>query len=143
MARTIAAFIVEPIQGKGVNMPADGYLRDAPVPPTRPWSRYEILQGVRGKGLMIGVEFGAPRSFKLKAAWSLLENASKGLSCQLITISLFKEHRILTQVAGHRSYTVKLLPPLIISDDDCDWIEGRLRHCHCGQSPRPRARSGR
>jgi ornithine--oxo-acid transaminase len=87
-------------------------------------SRYELLQGVRGKGLMIGVEFGAPRSLKLKASWSLLETASKGLFCQLITIPLFKEHRILTQVAGHRSHTVKLLPPLTISDDDCDWIEG-------------------
>ena len=28
-SRTIAAFIVEPIQGKGVNMPADGYLQAA------------------------------------------------------------------------------------------------------------------
>jgi ornithine--oxo-acid transaminase len=87
-------------------------------------SRYELLRDVRGKGLMIGVEFGAPRSLKLKASWSLLETASEGLFCQLITIPLFKEHRILIQVAGHRSHTVKLLPPLTISDDDCDWIEG-------------------
>src|ERR1043166_3135282 len=62
--------------------------------------RYELLTAVRGKGLMIGVEFGAPSSFKLKASWALLETASKGLFCQLITIPLFKEHKILTQVAG-------------------------------------------
>ena len=78
---------------------------------------------VRGKGLMIGVEFGAPNSLKLKASWNVLETASKGLFCQLITIPLFKEHKILTQVAGHGSHTVKLLPPLIINDADCDWIE--------------------
>jgi ornithine--oxo-acid transaminase len=41
----------------------------------------------------------------------------------LITIPLFKEHRILTQVAGHGSHTVKLLPPLVLSDRDCEWIE--------------------
>jgi ornithine--oxo-acid transaminase len=86
-------------------------------------SRYELLKDVRGKGLMIGVEFGPPRSFKLKASWNLLEAANKGLFCQLITIPLFKEHRILTQVAGHGSHTVKLLPPLVLSDGDCAWIE--------------------
>lgn len=86
-------------------------------------SRYELVREVRGKGLMIGVEFGAPQSLKLKTSWSLLETASKGLFCQLITIPLFKEHKILTQVAGHGSHTIKLLPALIISDEDCDWIE--------------------
>jgi ornithine--oxo-acid transaminase len=85
--------------------------------------RYELLKEVRGKGLMIGVEFGAPQSLKLKASWHALESASKGLFCQLIAIPLFKEHRILTQVAGHGSHTVKLLPPLVLSDADCERIE--------------------
>jgi ornithine--oxo-acid transaminase len=84
--------------------------------------RYELLKNVRGKGLMIGVEFGMPSSLKLRASWSMLETASKGLFCQLITIPLMKEHKILTQVAGHGSHTIKLLPPLIIDDADCDWI---------------------
>ena len=85
--------------------------------------RYELLKEVRGKGLMIGVEFGPPRSLKLKASWHAVESASKGLFCQLIAIPLFKEHRILTQVAGHGSHTVKLLPPLVLSDADCERIE--------------------
>lgn len=85
--------------------------------------RYELLKEVRGKGLMIGIEFGAPRSLALKASWNLLETASAGLFCQLITIPLFKEHKILTQVAGHASHTIKLLPSAIITGEDCDWIE--------------------
>ena len=84
--------------------------------------RYELVHEVRGQGLMIGIEFGHPSSFKLKTAWNLLETASKGLFCQLITIPLFKEHKILTQVAGHGSRTIKLLPSLTVSDEDCDWI---------------------
>jgi len=83
---------------------------------------YELLKEVRGKGLMIGVEFGSPSSLKLKASWNVLETASKGLFCQLITIPLFKDHKILTQVAGHASHTVKLIPPLILNDADCGWI---------------------
>jgi ornithine--oxo-acid transaminase len=85
--------------------------------------RYELVKTVRGKGLMIGIEFGPPRSLKLKASWNFLETASSGLFCQLIVIPLLSEHRILIQVAGHGSRTVKLLPALVISDTDCEWIE--------------------
>jgi ornithine--oxo-acid transaminase len=85
--------------------------------------RYELLKEVRGKGLMVGIEFGPPRSLKLKASWHAVESASKGLFCQLITIPLFKDHHILSQVAGHASHTVKLLPPLVLSDADCGRIE--------------------
>jgi ornithine--oxo-acid transaminase len=83
--------------------------------------RYEMLREIRGKGLMIGVEFGAPDSFRLKASWSVVETASKGLFCQLITIPLFKDHKILSQVAGHGLHTIKLIPALVMTDKDCDW----------------------
>jgi ornithine--oxo-acid transaminase len=85
--------------------------------------RYEFMHAVRGKGLMLGIEFGPPRSLKLKASWSLLETANKGLFCQLVTIPLFRDHKVLTQVAGHASHTIKLLPSLVITDEDCDLIE--------------------
>lgn len=85
--------------------------------------RHELLCDVRGMGLMIGIEFGAPKSLKLRASWTMIETANKGLFCQLITIPLFKDHKILTQVAGHGSRTIKLLPSYVISDDDCTWIE--------------------
>ncbi len=85
--------------------------------------QYELVCDARGKGLMIGLEFGPPQSFKLKAAWNLLETANSGLFCQLISIPLFKDHKVLTQVAGHGNHTIKLLPPLTITDSDCDWIE--------------------
>jgi ornithine--oxo-acid transaminase len=85
--------------------------------------RHELIRSVRGKGLMIGIEFGPPRSPRLRASWNLLETASSGLFCQLIVIPLFNEHKLLTQVAGHGNHTIKLLPPLVVSDADCGWIE--------------------
>ena len=85
--------------------------------------RHELIKTVRGKGLMIGIEFGSPRSSRLKASWNVIETASNGLFAQLIVIPLFSDHKVLTQVAGHGSHTIKLLPALIISDEDCTWIE--------------------
>jgi ornithine--oxo-acid transaminase len=85
--------------------------------------RHELIRSVRGKGLMIGIEFGPPRSPRLRASWNLLETASSGLFCQLIVIPLFNEHKLLTQVAGHGNHTIKLLPSLVLSEADCGWIE--------------------
>lgn len=84
--------------------------------------QYEFLKEARGKGSMIAIEFKSPSSLKLKAAWVMLEAANKGLFCQMITIPLFKEHRILTQVAGHGMNVVKLLPPLILNQRDVDHV---------------------
>ncbi len=84
--------------------------------------KYEFLKEARGKGMMIAVEFQSPKSLSLKAAWAMLEAANKGLFCQMVTIPLFKEHHILTQVAGHGMNVIKLLPPLNLNSSDKDWI---------------------
>lgn len=85
--------------------------------------RHELIKQVRGKGLLIGVEFGEPKSLALKMQWHALETAKAGLFCQTIAIPLFKQHKILVQVSGDGSRTIKLQPALIITDDDCTWIE--------------------
>jgi len=84
--------------------------------------RFDFLKQVRGKGLMIAVEFGSPDNLLRKAAFTGLETANKGLFSQTITIPLFKNHRILSQVAGHGMNVVKFLPPLVIGDKDRDCI---------------------
>jgi ornithine--oxo-acid transaminase len=96
--------------------------------------KYEFLKEVRGKGLMIAIEFGAPKSLSLKTAWMMLEAANKGLFCQMITIPLFKEHHLLSQVAGHGMNVVKLLPPLNLTEKDRDWVvnsfDSVIADCH-------------
>jgi ornithine--oxo-acid transaminase len=83
----------------------------------------EFVRQVRGKGMMIGIEIGAPSSLRLRAAYAFLEQASPGLFCQLILMPLMARHRILAQVAGHAVPVIKLLPPLVVSEEDLVWIE--------------------
>ncbi len=85
-------------------------------------SKYELLADVRGRGMMIALELGPPKSLKLRAAWALVDKATKGLYCQMVVLPLFSRHRILSQVAGHDMYVIKLLPPLCLSQADEDWI---------------------
>jgi ornithine--oxo-acid transaminase len=82
--------------------------------------RYELLHEIRGKGLMIGLEFGRPTSRSLRLRWNALERMRPGLFSQLIVVPLFHRHRILTQVAADNVNIVKLLPPLIAGEDEID-----------------------
>jgi acetylornithine/succinyldiaminopimelate/putrescine aminotransferase len=88
--------------------------------------RYELFQEVRGKGLMIGLEFGEPVSLRLRSRWKMLETARKGLFSQLIVGPLFQRHRILTQVAADNVNVIKLLPPLIAGQAEVDYFAGAL-----------------
>jgi len=84
--------------------------------------RHEMIADVRGKGLIIGIEFRPPRDLGLKAAWTAIEAAEKGLFTQLVVMSLMRDYRILTQVGGPGVNIVKLLPALIIGDEEVDMI---------------------
>jgi ornithine--oxo-acid transaminase len=81
---------------------------------------YELLSEVRGRGLMIGIEFGRPRSLKLRGRWTMLQAARKGLFAQMVVVPLLQRHRILTQVSGDHLEVIKLIPPLIIGEREVD-----------------------
>jgi acetylornithine/succinyldiaminopimelate/putrescine aminotransferase len=84
--------------------------------------RYDMIADVRGKGLMIGLEFQSPRSLALRTAWTAAETAQKGLPAQLVVMALMRDHCILTQVGGPDINIIKLLPPLIIGDEEVEMI---------------------
>ncbi|MBQ1159881.1 aspartate aminotransferase family protein [Streptomyces sp. A73] len=81
---------------------------------------YELLHEVRGRGLMIGIEFGRPRSLKLRSRWTMLQAARKGLFAQMVVVPLLQKHRILTQVSGDHLEVIKLIPPLVIGEAEVD-----------------------
>jgi len=84
--------------------------------------KYEFLKDVRWRGLMMGIEFGPPKSLGLKTAWALMHKMDKSLFPQAAIIPLMNEHHIITQVAGHHIDVVKMLPPLVIKDEDAQWF---------------------
>jgi acetylornithine/succinyldiaminopimelate/putrescine aminotransferase len=82
-----------------------------------------FVSGVRGKGLMFGIDFARPAdSLKLKMAWDMLHRVNFGVFGQMIVIPLMQKHRILTQVAGYHTEVIKFLPPMTIDKEDCHWF---------------------
>ena len=84
--------------------------------------RFELIHDVRGRGLMVGIEFGRPSSWKLRGPWTALQAARKGLFAQTVVHALFHRHRILTQVSADHLEVIKLIPPLIIGEAEVDYF---------------------
>jgi ornithine--oxo-acid transaminase len=80
--------------------------------------RHPVVREVRGLGLMWAIELGPPSGGAGRRIWDSVERRQPGLAAQLLVVPLFSEHRILTQVAGHRMNVVKALPPLVTGEDD-------------------------
>jgi ornithine--oxo-acid transaminase len=92
---------------------------------TRPLvDRYDVVKDVRGLGLLWAIEFQEPPAGS--RSWRMLERVQMGLFAQLVVVPLFSDHRILTQVAGHDSNVIKILPPLVLSERDVEWFVNAL-----------------
>jgi ornithine--oxo-acid transaminase len=78
-------------------------------------AKYEMVREIRGYGLMIGIELGAPKALTARMNWRLIHLASEGLFPQLIVIPLHRDHGVITMAAG-KNDVIKLLPPLTLSE---------------------------
>jgi len=92
---------------------------------TRPLvDEFQVVHDVRGLGLMWAIEFGEPESGSM--SWRLIERMQPGLFAQLVVAPLFSKHRILSQVAAHKLAVIKILPPLVVTDEDIDYFVAAL-----------------
>ncbi len=78
--------------------------------------RHEVVREVRGLGLMWAIEFAEPAA--LSRSYRLVERLQNGLFAQLVVAPLFRDHRVLIQVAGHGIPVIKGLPPLVLTEED-------------------------
>src|SRR5690606_3593281 len=83
-------------------------------------SKHSLIKEVRGKGLMIAVEFHEPRELAMRMGWKLLHKMEPELFGQMLVTALFVKHRILTHVAGHGMDVIKLIPPLTIGPEEVE-----------------------
>ncbi len=92
-----------------------GLLMDLTLPLVE---RFEVVREVRGRGLMWAIELGPPAGRTARRVWDAVERRQPGLFAQMVIVPLFRQHRILTQVAGHHMNVVKVLAPLVIEEGD-------------------------
>src|SRR3954468_16376249 len=82
--------------------------------------RHSLIKEVRGLGMMIAIEFHEPAEMAARLGWKLLHKVERELFAQMLVTTLFQKHRILTQLAGHGTDVIKILPPLIIGEREIE-----------------------
>lgn len=96
-------------------------------------AKHSYIKEVRGKGLIIAVEFHEPRELTLRLGWKAIHKMESNLFTQMVVSALLSKHRILTQVAAHGLDTLKILPPLMIGEKEVELfvtaLDSVLRDC--------------
>ena len=93
---------------------------------TRPLcEEFDVVKDVRGRGLMWAIEFAEPPGGS--TTYRMIERAQRGLFAQLVLVPLFTKRHILAQVAGHDMAVIRILPPLVLTDDDVEEFADALR----------------
>jgi ornithine--oxo-acid transaminase len=76
---------------------------------------YEMVKAVRGKGLLLGIEFTAPRRLALRAPFEAFAQIHPAMFGQILVMSLFRKGNILTQICGDDFMVLKVAPPLVVT----------------------------
>jgi len=82
-------------------------------------SGYEMVKEVRGRGLLLGIEFTAPRRFALRAPFEAFARIHPAMFGQILVMRLFRDG-ILTQICGNDFMVLKVAPPLVVTLQQVD-----------------------
>ena len=77
---------------------------------------FEMVKEVRGAGLLLGIEFAAPRRLGLRVSFEAFSKIHPAMFGQIVVMRLFRDHGILTQICGNDFMVLKVAPPLVVTE---------------------------
>jgi ornithine--oxo-acid transaminase len=77
---------------------------------------YEMVKDVRGEGLLLGIEFSAPKTLRLRIPFEAFMRIHPAMFGQIVVMRMFRDHGILTQICGNNFTVLKVAPPLVVNE---------------------------
>jgi len=84
--------------------------------------KYPLIKDVRGRGLMVGIEFNQPGNLASKVSFGLAARLSEEYLGSLVAGELMNKHRIITAYTLNNPNVIRLEPPLSVSKDQIDIV---------------------
>jgi ornithine--oxo-acid transaminase len=83
-------------------------------------SGYEMVKEVRGEGLLLGIEFTAPQTLRLRVPFEAFMRIHPAMFGQIVVMRMFRDHGILTQICGNNFRVLKVAPALVVTEEQID-----------------------
>jgi|SRR5271165_4572238 len=83
-------------------------------------SGYEMVEEIRGTGLLSGIVFAPPQRLKLRVAFETSRKIHSAMFGQVLVMRMFRDHGFLTQVCGNDFMVLKVAPPLVVTNEQID-----------------------
>jgi ornithine--oxo-acid transaminase len=90
-------------------------------------SGYEMVEEIRGLGMLSGIVFRAPKSLRLRLSFESFRHIHPAIFGQVIVMRMFREQHVLTQMCGNNFMILKVAPPLVISSEQIDRFVNAVR----------------
>lgn len=81
---------------------------------------FEMVKEVRGVGLLMGIEFQAPRQLRFRIPYEGFAAVHPAMFGQIVVMRLFRDCGFLTQICGNNFLVLKGAPPLVVIDAQLD-----------------------
>jgi ornithine--oxo-acid transaminase len=76
---------------------------------------YEMVEEIRGKGLLLGISFRAPQRLALRVPFEAFAKIHPAMFGQILVMRLFRDSGMLTQICGNDFMVLKVAPPLVVT----------------------------
>ncbi len=88
--------------------------------------KYPLLKEVRGRGLMIGLEFNRHKGFIDKLTGGALDKLAREYTGALVQGELLNRHKVITNFTLNNPNVIRLQPPLTVAYEDLDYVADAL-----------------
>lgn len=88
---------------------------------------YEMVQEVRGLGMLSGIQFAPPKSLRLRLAFESFRAIHPAMFGQVMVMRMFRDQKILTQMCGNNFMVLKVAPPLVVTPEQIDHFASSIR----------------
>jgi ornithine--oxo-acid transaminase len=88
---------------------------------------FDMVNEVRGMGLLNGIEFVPPKKLAFRALYELFYKIHPAMFGQIVVMRMFREKGILTQICGNNFMVLKAAPPLMVTAQQLDEFVEAIR----------------
>jgi ornithine--oxo-acid transaminase len=90
-------------------------------------SGYEMIQEVRGLGMLSGIVFQPPKQLRLRLAFESFRHIHPAMFGQVLVMRMFRDQHVLMQMCGNNFMVLKVAPPLVIQTEQIDKFVSGIR----------------